>query len=271
MITTRKTLMGWLLALLGITGGLLCAEPQTKPEYDAAFVTMIVPDKVASHEVFPVTISVRNTGTRTWEGPSIRLRSIKPPNNRTWGTDYVLIAQDTAVKAGQEYTFRSHLKATADLGKVSFQWQVCKDGEKWFGEVTLAKTIEVVARPPAAPQATIPHAKTADGKKVLAFDDFEYLGSFKPPKIVNDARGAFSASGLVLRPMPGGRDRLFVNYTHPAQVLFEIEIPELVKVQDGQHAELKTAEVKKVWGSLKIPGAGQEPLSPNGGFVWNVE
>ena len=100
MITTRKTLMGWPLALLGITGGLLCAEPQTKPEYDAAFVKMIVPDKVASHEVFPVTIAVRNTGPRTWEGPSVRLRSISPPNNRTWGTDYVLITQGTAVKAG---------------------------------------------------------------------------------------------------------------------------------------------------------------------------
>ncbi len=221
---SSRCLWPWPLALLGITGGLLCAEPQTKPEYDAAFVKMIVPDKVASHGVFPVTIAVRNTGPRTWEGPAVRLRSISPPNNRVWGTDYILVAQGTAVKSGQEYAFRSHLKAPADLGTMKFQWQVCKDGEKWFGEVTPAKTIEVVAGPTTARKTSVPAHKAHDGKKVLAFEDFAYLGSFKPPKVVSDARGAFSESGLALRPMPGGRDRLFVNYTHPGQVLFEIEI-----------------------------------------------
>lgn len=271
MITRHRTLMGWPLALLSITGGLLCAEPQTKPEYDAAFVKVIVPDKVASHEVFPVTIAVRNTGTRTWEGPSVRLRSISRPNNRVWGTDYILIAQGMAVKAGAEYAFRSHLKAPADVGKREFQWQVCKDGEKWIGEVTPAKTIEVLARQAAARKTIVTHDRTPNGKNVLAFEDFAYLGSFKPPKVVNDSRGAFSESGLALRPMPDGRDRLFVNYTHPTQVLFEIEIPELVKVQAGRHGDLKTAEVKKVWGSLRIPQAGQETLSPNGGFVWIEE
>ena len=72
-------------------------------------------------------------------------------------------------------------------------------------------------------------------------------------------------------PMPDGRDRLFVNYTHPAQVLFEIEIPHLVKVRDGRHADLKTADVKKVWGSVKVPYSDEETLSPNGGFVWIEE
>jgi len=42
---------------------------------------------------------------------------VHPPNNRTWRTEYVLIAQGTSVKAGAEYAFRSHLKAPNDLGK----------------------------------------------------------------------------------------------------------------------------------------------------------
>jgi hypothetical protein len=239
--------------------------------YDAAFVGLAAPERVTAYEVFPVTITLRNTGLDPWEGGAIRLRAVNPPNDRTWGTDYILIAQGTAVRSGQEYTFRSHLKAPADPGKVNFRWQVCKDGEKWFGEVTPAKVIEVVAGQSTAHKTIVPQEKTRNGNQVLDFDDFKYLGSFKPPKVVNDARGAFSESGLALRPMPDGRDRLFVNYTHPAQVLFEIEIPELVKVQDGQHADLKTAEVKKIWGSLKIPRAGQETLSPNGGFVWSEE
>jgi hypothetical protein len=267
----RSSFVVSLSVALGLSGVLVGTESRAQPAYDAAFVNLVAPERVTAREVFPVTVAMRNTGTQTWEGPSIRLRAAHPPKNRTWGTDYVLIAQGTSVKAGAEYTFRSHLKAPADLGKLTFQWQVCKDGAKWFGEVTPAKTIEVVAGQTRARKAIVPQMKTRDGKKVLAFDDFEYLGSFKPPKVVDDARGAFSESGLALRPMLDGRDRLFVNYTHPMQVLFEIEIPDLVKLRDGRHADLKTADVKKVWGSLKIPRAGQETLSPNGGFVWSEE
>jgi hypothetical protein len=270
-MSPKNVSWAWSLAVLGITGAAVAAESQARLGYDAAFVGLAAPERVTAYEVFPVTITLRNTGLDPWEGGAIRLRAVNPPNDRTWGTDYILIAQGTAVRSGQEYTFRSHLKAPADPGKVNFRWQVCKDGEKWFGEVTPAKVIEVVAGQSTAHKTIVPQEKTRNGNQVLDFDDFKYLGSFKPPKIVNDARGAFSESGLALRPMPDGRDRLFVNYTHPAQVLFEIEIPELVKVQDGQHADLKTAEVKKIWGSLKIPRAGQETLSPNGGFVWSEE
>ena len=42
--------------------------------YDAAFVGMKVPGTVAACEVFPVAITMRNTGTKPWEGSPIRLR-----------------------------------------------------------------------------------------------------------------------------------------------------------------------------------------------------
>ncbi|MHB1034179.1 MAG: hypothetical protein ACYC35_19635 [Pirellulales bacterium] len=271
-MTLRTLSVSCLMAALGTTGGLVGAESPAKPDYAAAFVRMTVPESVRVHEAFPVTITVRNTGSRTWEGASIRLRLVDSSNRRGWGTDYILIAQGTAVKAGQEYAFRSYLKAPATPGKVSFQWQVRKDGEdgageKWFGQLTPARTIDVVARAAAPRQAVAPRDASA-GKKVLSFGDFEYLGSFKPPMVVGQSRGAFSDTGLALRAMPDGRDRLFVNYTHPTQALFEIEIPELGKVRNGAHADLKTAAVKQVWGSLNIPVPGEEPLSPNGGFVW---
>jgi hypothetical protein len=256
------------LCLLAGSGGAGFAANPGGKDYDSGFVDMVVPDRVLAHEVFPVTITMRNTGTQAWEGWPVRLRSVHPPNNRTWGTDYILIAQGTAVKAGETYAFRSYLKAPATAGKVNFQWQVCRDGESWFGEVTPGRGIDVVASPATASKASVPKESVPAGKKVLAFDDFEYLGSFKPPKIVLDARGAFSESGLALRPMADGRDRLWMNYTHPTQVLFEIEIPEPVKIQDGEHADLKTAEVKQVWGALNIPQSREQNFRPNGGFVW---
>jgi hypothetical protein len=236
------------LCLLAGSGGAGFAANPGGKDYDSGFVDMVVPDRVLVHEVFPVTITVRNTGTRTWEGWPVRLRSVHPPNNRTWGTDYILIAQGTAVKAGDTYTFRSYLKAPAAAGKVNFQWQICKDGETWFGEVTPSRTIDVVASPATASNASVPKDSASAGKKILAFDDFEYLGSFKPPKIVQGARGAFSESGLALRPMADGRDRLLMNYTHPTQVLFEIEIPELAKIQYGEHADLKRRKSRRSGG-----------------------
>jgi len=183
------------------------------PGYDAAFVGMTVPDRVRAAEVFPVAITLRNTGTNAWQGWAIRLRSIAPRTNSAWGTDYILIAQGTVVQPGSNYSFRSHLRAPPHMGPSGFQWQMCQDGLKWFGEATPARTIEVLA---GAPETNLPlavAARGADGRAMLAFADFEYAGSFKPPRTVDDARGAFSESGLALRVGPDGRERLLMNYT----------------------------------------------------------
>ncbi len=273
----RGILMGLVLAVTvgaaaggaRAANGADAAKAQGRPDYDAAFVGMKIPEKVTGHEVFSVAITMRNTGSKPWGSWPLRLRSINPPNNVTWGTNYILVAQGTSVGSGAEYTFRSRLRAPAGPGKRGFQWQVCKDGKTWFGETTPAKTIEVAPRPPEAATTAAAPRRRSEGKDVLRFDDFEYVGSFKPPKTVGKTRGAFSASGVALRRMPGGADRLFMNYTHPTGALFEIEIPELVKIEAGRPAALKTARVAKVWGRLRIPKPGEQAIGPNGGFVWD--
>lgn len=247
------------------------AAGQDSPQYGATFVAMKVPDKVTAWQVFPVTISMRNTGMKAWEGPDIRLRSIDPRDNSHWGTSYILIAQGTTVQPGQEYAFRSYLRAPAKPGKVSFRWQIRKDENAWFGDSTPTRTIEVAPPAAEATEASVPARPAAGDKKVLTFEDFEYEGSFKPPQTVGEARGAFSDAGLALRPLPGGGQRMLMNYTHPEQVLFEIEIPKLAKVTDGRHAHLAAAEVKKVWGPLSLSKSGEEPISPNGGMLWLQE
>jgi hypothetical protein len=142
------------------------------------------------------------------------------------------------------------------------------DAAGWFGQTSPARAIELVSRPREAGAPALAASPAPAGKRVLKVTDFEYAGSFKPPKTVNEARGAFSESGLALRSMPDGRDRLFMNYTHPVQVLFEVEIPELVKADRGPHGDLRFADLKRTWGPLKLAIPGEETLSPNGGFVW---
>ena len=267
-MSRRSTPLALAFAALAVASASAARGAQTAPDYDAAFVRMAVPATLTASQVFSVAITVRNTGTKPWAGPSIRLRSADPRNNLAWGTSYILIAQGKSVGPGREYTFASRLRAPAEAGKHRFQWQVCRAGTAWFGQATPARTIEVAPRPADAKPPTPPPERTSDGKKVLTFGDFEYVGSFKAPRIVGRARGAFSDCGLALRPMADGPHRLFMNYTHPTQVLFEVEIPALVKAEHGAHAALKTAEVRKVWGSLKIAPPGEQAIHPNGSFVW---
>ncbi len=253
------------VAFLGCVSALAGAEPLVV-DYDAAFVSMTAPERVTAGEVFAVRITMRNTGTKAWEGGAFRLCSTNPRSNSTWGTDYILIAQGTIVQPGTEYVFRSYLKAPAQ-GQSSLQWQG-KNRQEWFGQPTPARTIEVVPRP-AQPNRAAETGQRTNGKTVLKFSDFGYAGSFKPPKTVKGARGAFSESGLALRPGSDERNYLLINYTHPTQVLFEVDIPPLLRIEEGGHAGLNTAQVRRVWGTLKIPVPGGDAISPNGGFVWN--
>jgi len=257
---------------LALAAGAAPAQTASAPaDYDAAYVGMKVPDKVVADQVFRVEITMRNTGAKSWSSWPLRLRAMDPDNNTRWGAGYIIIRQGHTVKPGADYTFTSHLRAPHEPGKASFQWRVCKDGKIWFGQTTPAREIAVAARPAATAPASAPARPKRDpaAKKVLAFKDFQYLGSFKPPPTVAKARGAYSNTGLAVRPMPDGTTRLFVNYTHPAQVLFEIEAPELVRVAGGRHAGLKVAAVKKVWGAIRTAKKGERVIAPNGGFVWD--
>ena len=269
--TMMRCAVAGALALAAGAGAAAAQSASAPADYDAAYVGMKVPEKVVADQVFRVQVTMRNTGAKGWGSWPLRLRAMDPDNNTRWGTSYIIIRQGHTVRPGAEYTFTSNLRAPHEPGKASFQWRVCKDAKIWFGQTTPSKVITVTARPAGPATATAPARPKRDpaAKKVLAFEDFKYLGSFKPPPTVAKARGAFSNTGLAVRPMPDGTTRLFANYTHPAQVLFEMEVPELVQVVDGRHAALKTAAVKKVWGAIRTAKKGEQPIAPNGGFVWD--
>jgi len=84
------------------------------------------------------------------------------------------------------------------------------------------------------------------------------------PERVGKGGAGFSESGLALRKLPDGTKRLFLNYTHPEQTLFEVDIPELAKFEKGNAAPLKTAAVRKEWGRL-----AQKEAVANGGLWWD--
>jgi len=252
-------------ALLGAAES---GEAQPAPEWDARFVTMQVPKRLVTDQVFHATITMRNTGTQTWrEGRDItptRLRSQDPEGNTTWGTNYIIQGQGTTVAPGQEFTYKSNLKAPSTPGEYGFRWRVAgKPG--CFGEPTAKETIVVEKREegPAVPPPALP-PPDEKGKRVLTIEDFEYLGSFKVPPKVGRGGAGYSECGLALRKAKDGSLRLLLNYTHPGQTLCEIEIPALAKFENRNAAPLKVAEVKKDWGPLSA-----SKVSPNGGLWWD--
>ncbi len=264
------------LASLVLATAAPALPPQASPEgapLDARFVRMEIPRKVLTDQVFQAKIVMKNTGSEAWRedrGRHTRLRSQDPQDNMTWGTNFIIQGQGSVVNPGDEWTFTSHLKAPGAPGEAVFRWRLAgaRDGV-FFGEATPREIVQVEKRPEAPPGLP---ARNRPGKRVLTFADFEYVGSFGVPREVQGAGAAWSESGLALRKPKDGPRRLFLNYTHPKQALFEVEVPEIVRLEEGKSASLKTAEVKKVWGpvAISIPRSGDtSALHPNGGFWWD--
>jgi hypothetical protein len=260
-------------------------KPPTAPALDAAFVKMSeLPKTLVAAELFKVSVTVKNTGSQEW-GPQIPKHAVlRPvPDDKTWGTHFIIQGQGKTCKSGQEFTFSSWLRAPDKPGEYVFQWSVARmDRGHYagpataFGEPTPRQVIRVEARP-AEPPPPAPPAQDPSEKLVLSLADFEYAGSFRVP----ERRGQdvqFSHSGLALRPMADGSKRMFFNYTLPGMELVELDIPPLLKLGGKIDAKaLKLAAVKKEWGRLSVPigdhriaeHENMTEIFANGGFLWD--
>ena len=264
----QASALACLCALLP-TATVTSADP-VPPEWDAEYVKMEVPTTVKANQTFTAKITMKNTGTQTWQfisGVSYpsSLRSQAPDGNHTWGTDFIIQGQGTTVEPGQVFTYQSDLRAPNQPGKYAFQWRV-ETPAGLIGQPTAKLLITVGPADPHQQAPGIP-PPDASGKRPLTFADFLYLGSFKLPNQVGNGGAGFSESGITLRKLPDGTKRLLVNYTFPQGCLFEVAIPDLGKLgkyEEGDVSELQTATVKKVWGAL-----AQNNMGANGGLSWD--
>lgn len=260
--------------LLSMSAGLSSGAP----DFDARPVTMTVAEQLVTDEVFPVTITFRNTGRLPWQaeaggsGTLSTLVADDPPTNTTWGTHFMIQGQGSVAAPGEEFVYRSNLKAPHAPGVYRFCWRVHIAGRGAIGQPTPSRTITVVARParPSAPSVVPP--PDAQGRRALTFGDFAYIGSFRLPDAVGEAGAGFSQPGIALRRLADGTRRLFVNYTHPGNSLFEVIIPKATPLAAGGFAKLPMATVTKEWGRIghDVPPVGDmHHVSPTGGIWWD--
>lgn len=111
---------------------------------NSVFVSQSVPSLMYTGQTYPVTITLRNTGTTTWATANYRLGSQNPQNNTTWDADG-RIALPSSVAPNATVTFSFNVVAPPTGGSYNFQWRMLQDSATWFGATTTNVAVIVVA------------------------------------------------------------------------------------------------------------------------------
>jgi RHS repeat-associated protein len=100
---------------------------------NAAFVSQSgVPGVMVPGQVYPVSITLQNTGTNTWRTVyGYKLASNNPWDNTNWGFNRVALPNDVA--PGEQVTFSFNATAPTTPGTYNFQWQMLREGVAAFG------------------------------------------------------------------------------------------------------------------------------------------
>jgi aqualysin 1 len=112
------------------------------PSNQAMFVSQSVPSSMYVSEPYDVSITMKNTGTTTWQaGTNYRLGSQNPQDNQTWGWSRITLAGP--VPPGGQVTFTFTVTAPKKSGTYNFQWRMVQDGVEWFGDFTTNVAVRV--------------------------------------------------------------------------------------------------------------------------------
>jgi hypothetical protein len=108
----------------------------------AQFVSQSVPTTMTVGQSYPVSVTLKNTGTSTWTSAAeYRLGSQNAQNNTTWGMSRVDLPATIAPDGNVTFTFNVTAPATA--GTYNFQWRMLREGVEWFGDLTTNVAVTV--------------------------------------------------------------------------------------------------------------------------------
>jgi hypothetical protein len=126
------------------TLSLAAGAPLPAPVDEAAFVSQTVPTTMTAGERYPVSVTMRNTGTTLWKAANERygLGSQDPEDDR-WQVSRVYVPAD--VWPAEEVVFAFEVVAPASLdAPVAFRWKMIRENVGWFGERNLQVLVTVV-------------------------------------------------------------------------------------------------------------------------------
>jgi hypothetical protein len=119
------------------------------PTNNAQFISQSVPTTMTAGQTYTATVTMKNTGTRTWNSAgNYRLVSQNPMNNNIWGLNAVGISSAYPVNAGESRTFSFTIFAPTTAGTYNFQWRMTtgtSDNPLGFGDFTPNVIIQVTS------------------------------------------------------------------------------------------------------------------------------
>jgi len=142
------TIKGGATGVKDLSGNALAANKvwtftTTSTPADAAqIVSQSVPTSMVAGQTYTISITVKNTGTKTWDPASYRLGSANARDNLTWGLNRVFLT--SSVAPGAQVTFQFTVRAPKTAGTYNFQWQMVEEHVMWFGPLTPNMKVVVV-------------------------------------------------------------------------------------------------------------------------------
>ena len=119
---------------------------QARPARDALIISQSVPTTMVAGQTYPVSITMKNTGSMSWtENLAFRLGS-GTENLNTWGIYRAYLSAGETIATNQQKTFTFNVTAPATPGSYTFRhWQMVQENVTWFGPQTTPVTVTVVA------------------------------------------------------------------------------------------------------------------------------
>jgi len=143
------------------------------PIMGATFVSQSVPARNGMEigKSYPVSVTFKNTGNVTWQAGGahpFRLGSQSPQDNSNFSIGRVGLPYNIA--PGQQYTFDfTVIPALTLTTNPIFQWQMLSEGERWFGDFSLAQPITLIIPGPVARFTSPTSNPTVPAGTILTF------------------------------------------------------------------------------------------------------
>lgn len=110
----------------------------------ATFVSQSVPAQMTTGQMYPVSITMKNTGTTTWtRAGSYKLGAQNPQDTGRWGPARVELGVADSIAPGATRRFDFQVRAPAAAGTYPFQWRMLREFVEWFGDFSPVVQVSV--------------------------------------------------------------------------------------------------------------------------------